>query len=169
MGETNLILGIAGLPPESARNCQQELSPVPNGEFKKSINGDLLFLETNERKRYKSVISCKDTNSPVIEGIWVGSQISVGCIQNLWQVIKPGELKTRLIRPAVENSVCVLNNLGDAVRFELTDHEVELYKTSEEKIFVCFRPWLVMRVINFSLETDEWGMSGGWKLLLEEI
>ena len=169
MGETNLILGVAGLPPESARNCQQELSPIPNGEFKKSINGDLLFLETHERKRYKSVITCKDINSPIIDGIWVGSQISVGCIQNLWQAINPGESKVRLIRPAVEGSVCAVNNLGDAIPFRLVDDEVELNKIHDEKIFLCFRPWLIMLVINFSLDTDEWGMSGGWKIVLEEI
>ncbi|MDR0753607.1 MAG: hypothetical protein LBE95_02990 [Holosporaceae bacterium] len=169
MGETNLILGVAGLPPESARNCVQELSPIINGEFRKSINGNLLFLETNERKRYRSVISCKDTNSPIIEGIWVGSQLSVGCIQNLWQIINPGELKLRLIRPAVDGSVCAVNSLGDAIQFRLTDNEVELSKTFADKIFICFRPWLIMKVINFSLETDEWNMSGGWKLFLEEI
>jgi hypothetical protein len=169
MGETNLILGVSGLPPESARNCQQELSPIPNGEFKKSINGDLLFLETHERKRYKSIITCKDINSPIIDGIWVGSQISVGCIQNLWQAINPGELKAHLIRPAVEGSVCAVNNLGDAIPFKLIDNVVELNKTYDEKIFLCFRPWLTMRVINFSLDTDEWGMSGGWKIILEEI
>ncbi|MDR2724447.1 MAG: hypothetical protein LBB25_04615 [Holosporaceae bacterium] len=169
MSETNLILGVAGLPPESARNCQQELSPIPNGEFKKSINGDLLFLETNERKRYRSVISCKDTNSPVIEKLWVGSQLSVGCIQNLWQVLNPGERKIRLIRPAVADSVCVVNKIGDAVPHTLMDDEIELQKTYAEPIFVCFRPWLSMRVVSFSLDTDEWGMSGGWKIILEEI
>ncbi|MDR1982797.1 MAG: hypothetical protein LBQ08_03310 [Holosporaceae bacterium] len=169
MNETNLILGFSGLPPESARNCTQELSPIPNGEFRKSINGDLLFLETTERRRYRSIISCKDTNSPIISGIWVGSQISVGCIQNLWQVINPGELKVGLVRPAVEDSICVINNLGDAIKFRATNDEVELRKTYEEKVFVGFRPWLIMKVINFSLETDEWGVSNGWKLILEEI
>jgi hypothetical protein len=169
MVETNLILGVAGLPPESARNCQQELSPIPNGEFKKSINGTPLFLETSERRRYKSVISCKDVNSPLIDGIWVGSQITVGCIQNLWQAIPSGELEIELIRPAVEGSICVVNELGDPIKFQLTDNKVELYRIYNEKIFVCFRPWMVMQVTNFLLETNEWGMSGGWKLFLEEI
>ncbi|MDR1561243.1 MAG: hypothetical protein LBS23_02710 [Holosporaceae bacterium] len=169
MNETNLMLGVAGLPPESARNCVQELTPIPNGEFKKSINGDLLFLETSERKRYKSIITCKDVNSPLADGIWVGSQIMVGCIQNLWQAINPGEMKIRLIRPAVKESICAVNNFGDPIKFKQTDNEVELYNACEEKIFVCFRPWLAMRVIDFSLETDEWGMSGGWKLILEEV
>jgi hypothetical protein len=170
MGETDLILGVAGLPPESARNCRQELSPVPNGEFKKSVNGDLLFLETADRRRYRSVISCRDVNSPLIDGIWVGSQLTVGCIQNLWQAIEPGVLKIKLIRPAVEGSVCAVNKTGTPVQFtESEGNEVELQRQQPEKIFVCFRPWLTMKVVDFSLETDEWGMSGGWKLVLEEI
>jgi hypothetical protein len=169
MSETNLILGVAGLPPQSARNCKQELSPILNGEFKRSINGNLLFLETNERKRYKSAISCKDVNSPLIDGIWIGTQLSVGCIQNLWQSIDAGERKTRLVRPPVADSVCVVDNLGDAIRFELRDDEVELPRIYGEKVFVCFRPWLVMKVVDFSLETDEWGMTGGWRLVVEEV
>ncbi|MDR0968267.1 MAG: hypothetical protein LBL99_01370 [Holosporaceae bacterium] len=169
MSETNLILGVAGLPPQSARNCKQELSPIPNGEFKRSINGNLLFLETGDRKRYKSAISCKDVNSPLIDGIWVGTQLLVGCVQNLWQAIDAGERKIRLIRPPVADSVCVVNGLGDAIRFETRDDEVELPRTYDEKVFVCFRPWLTMKVVDFSLETDEWGMSGGWKLSLEEV
>ena len=169
MYETNLILGIAGFPPESARNCVQELSPIPNGEFKKSINGDPLFLETSTRKRYKSVISCKDVNSPLADSIWVGSQIMVGCIQNLWQAINPGEQRIRLVRPAVAGSVCSVNNFGDPIKFRLLDNEVDLYKPYDEKVFICFRPWLTMQVVDFSLITDEWGMSGGWKLSLEEV
>jgi hypothetical protein len=167
--ESNLMLGVVGLPPESARNCIQELSPIPNGEFKKTINGNLLFLETSERKRYRSVITCKDVNSPLVDGIWIGSQITVGCIQNLWQAINPGELQVRLIRPAVDRSVCAVNNFGDPIKFNFSDNEVKLQQVREERIFVCFRPWLTMQVIDFSLETDEWGMSGGWKLILEEI
>ncbi|MDR2107812.1 MAG: hypothetical protein LBO73_04860 [Holosporaceae bacterium] len=170
MKETELILGVAGLPPESARNCQQELSPVPNGEFKKSVNGNLLFLETAERRRYRSVISCRDVNSPLIDGIWVGSQLTVGCIQNLWQSINRGESKIKLIRPAVDGSVCVVNRIGKPIRFFKSGTDgVELRRPLGERVFVCFRPWLTMRVINFSLETDEWGMSGGWKLVLEEV
>lgn len=126
-------------------------------------------METSERKRYRSVITCKDVNSPLADGVWVGSQILVGCIQNLWQSINPGELKVRLIRPAVAGSVCAVNNFGDPIKFRLTDNEVELYKPYEERVFVCFRPWLTMQVTDFSVITDEWEMSGGWKLSLEEV
>ncbi|MDR3187462.1 MAG: hypothetical protein LBT63_03490 [Holosporaceae bacterium] len=169
MHESSLILGIAGLPPESARNCVQELFPIPSGEFKKSINGDLLFLETTERKRYKSIITCRDVNSPLVDRIWIGSQITLGCIQNLWQSIHPGSVEVQLIRPAVEGSICVVNNFGDPIKFSTSDNQVKLYKSYEDVIFVCFRPWLTMCVTDFSLETDEWKMQCGWKLVLEEI
>ncbi|MDR1361865.1 MAG: hypothetical protein LBJ16_01455 [Holosporaceae bacterium] len=169
MIETNLMLGIEGLPPESARNCVQELFPIPNGEFKRSINGDLLFLESSEKKKYRSVISCRDVNSPLADKIWIGSRISVGCIQNLWQSIVPGEVKIQLLRPPVQDSVLAFNAAGDPERFILSDNALELLESSTEKIFVSFRPWLSMNVIDFSMETDEWAMTGCWKLTLEEF
>ena len=169
MNESNLILGVFGLPPESARNCIQELYPIPNGEFKRSINGDMLFLESTERKRYKSTISCKDLNTPIIDGIWVGSKVNVGCIQHLWQSISPGDTATTLIRPAVDSSICVIDKSGNPLKFNYSNNIISIYKTHQERIFVCFRPWLAMQIIDFSMETNEWSMSGGWKLVLEEI
>lgn len=169
MNESNLILEMIGLPPESARNCVQELYPIPNGEIKKSINGNILFLEATERKKYKSIISCKDINTPIIDGIWIGSQINIGCIQNLWQAINPGKQSIQLIRPAVNNSVCAIDKFGNPVEFTIDGDEVTLTKTHDERIFICFRPWLTMKVIDFSMETNEWGMSGSWKLITEEI
>lgn len=169
MAETNLILGFAGMPPQSARNCMQELSPIPNGEFRKTINGNLLFLQAVERKKYKSTIICKDVNSPIADGMWVGSQILVGCIQNLWQAIEPGNLNADLIRPAVAGSVYAVNNFGEKIKFKSRDNAVELYKKCEERVFICFRPWLTMQITDFAIETDEWGTNSGWKLQLEEI
>jgi hypothetical protein len=170
MHESDLILGVAGLPPESARNCRQELFPIANGEFKKSINGNLMFLESNKRKRYGSVISCKDINSPVIDKIWVGSQTMVGCIQNFWQSIEMNCSSVKLIRPPVDKSVSVVDNFGEHIDFDLTEeNEVRLYRIYSKRVFICFRPWLNMYVTDFSIETDEWGIAGGWKIVLEEV
>lgn len=169
MHETGLIFGIMGLPPESARNCVQELFPIPNGEFRRSVNGKLMFLETSERKKYRSIISCKDVNSPIVDSLWIGSQITIGCIQNLWQLIKPGTTSVRLIRPAVEGSISALNNFGETIPFQIrNNNEVLINKEYSEKIFVCFRPWLTMYVTDFQMETNEWNMSGSWKVTLEE-
>lgn len=167
--ETNLILDITGFPPESARNCTQELYPVSNGEFRRSVNGELMFLETTQRKKYHSIISCNDVNTPIIDKLWIGSQLNVGCIQNLWQSIPPQTTQITLIRPAVAGSVSAVNNFGEPIPFKQMDNEIQLYQPYEEKIFVSFRPWLNMQVINFSMTTTEWDMEGGWKLELEEI
>lgn len=169
MSDTNLIFDISGFPPESARNCVQELSPIPNGEFRKSLNGDLMFLATSERRRYRSVITCRDVNTPIIDKLWIGSQLHIGCIQNLWQSFKPGETKITLIRPAVAGSINAVNNFGEPIPFKLIDNELHLYAQNDSEVFVCFRPWLTMRVISFKMTTDEWNISGGWTLELEEI
>jgi len=33
---------------------------------------------------------------------------------------------------------------------------------------ISYRPWLIMRVKNYHLEADEWGLTVGWILELEE-
>lgn len=171
MCETNLILGLVGMPPESARNCTQEISPIPNGEFRETVNGERIFLKSNDKKRYRTTIICKDLNSPLIDKMWVGSQINVGCIQNLWQAIDAGKTEVTLVRPPVKNSVGVINEEGIPVRFQLSSegNKVTIEKPRETKVFVYFRPWLTMQITNFRLETNEWGMSGGWRLDMEEI
>ena len=93
----------------------------------------------------------------------------VGCIQNLWQSIEPGEMCLRLVRPAVAGSVYAVNNFAEKIKFKEIDNTVQLYRPYEERIFVCFRPWLTMHVINFTLKTDEWGAKSGWQLMLEEV
>ena len=164
-----IILGIAGLPQERARNCTQELIPIANGNFKKSINGNLLFVETSKRQKYRSIISCSDSLSPIIDKIWIGSQINIGCIQNLWQVIRPGETILDLIRPAVFDSIRVIDKLGQNVPYSISGKRILLKKSSLQKTFVSFRPWLTMLVTNFSMKTNEWEMESGWKLESEEI
>ena len=164
-----IILGIAGLPQERAKNCVQELFPVANGEFKKSINGNLFFVETSNRQKYRSIISCSDLNSPIINKIWIGTQINVGCIQNLCQVIQPGETVLDLVRPAVANSIRVTNCLGQSVLHSILGNQILLQKPNNQKFFVSFKPWLTMLVTNFSMKTNEWKMESGWTLELEEI
>lgn len=164
-----IILGIAGLPQERAKKCVQELFPIANGEFKKSISGNLIFLETSNRQKYRSVISCGDLFSPVIDKVWIGTQISVGCIQNLWQVIHPGKTELELIRPAVAGSINVTNDLGEDVPFSVSGNQIMLKRPNDKKIFVSFRPWLKMVVTNFSMKTNEWAMESGWRLESEEI
>ncbi len=164
-----IILGISGLPKERAKKCVQELFPIANGELKKSINGNLLFVETSNRQTYRSVISCEDLFSPIIDKIWIGTQIEVGCIQNLWQVVYPGETEVDLVRPAVADSINVVDFLGKNVAHSVSENRIKLKKPNNQKVFIRFRPWLRMIVTNFSMKTNEWAMECGWQLESEEI
>lgn len=164
-----IVLGIAGLPQERAKKCVQELFPIANGEFKKSISGSLVFLETSNRQKYRSVISCSDLFFPIIDKLWIGTQINVGCIQNLWQVVYPGETEIELNRSAIASSINVTDYLGEDVPFSVSGNRITLKKSYDQKVFVSFRPWLTMIVTNFSMKTNEWAMECGWRLESEEI
>ena len=66
-------------------------------------------------------------NTPIIDKIWIGLQINVGCIQNLWQSIEPGKTEVILIRPPVKDSVGVIDEEGKQIHFELaSDNKVRL-------------------------------------------
>ena len=74
-----------------------------------------------------------------------------------------------LIRPAVSGSIRVIDNLGQNVPHSISGNRILLKKSSPQKTFVSFRPWLTMLVTNFSMKTNEWEMESGWKLESEEI
>jgi hypothetical protein len=159
------------MPPQSANNCVQTLSQIPNGELRRSINGNPLFLKVTDQRRYRSVILCRDANVPPIDGIHVGARVNVGCIIDLWQSILPGETSVALSHAAVDGSVNAITLFGTQVEFLLDDERrhVILQAPLAETVHVHFRPWMLMLVTDFCMETDEWAASGGWKLTLEEI
>ncbi|MDR1475242.1 MAG: hypothetical protein LBI30_01820 [Holosporales bacterium] len=169
MKESELIMSVGGLPPMSAQGCKQSLSPVEIGEVLRDINGDLVRLGSNTQK-YRSVITGQDVNSIALDGIWIGAQIQVGCIQALWVCVDKDIQDVRISRPAVEGSVIAINGAGNKIDIENIDGtSLKLRYATTEKSFIGFRPWLTTRVTNFIVQTDEWGNNCAWKLILEEI
>ena len=55
--ESELTINIGGFPPLSARGCEQELTPISEGEFHRDINGDLIYLGQDTHTKYKSTSS----------------------------------------------------------------------------------------------------------------
>ena len=168
--ETDLILSVGGLPPLSARGCVQELMPINNGTFRRTINGVLLHL--GHELKYRSIITCEDKTSLATQGLMPGSLVRVGCIQRLWQKVN-GEETVTLEREAIEGSVWAVdsNQQSIAIR-QIVGQSVDLMPFStptDGECFITYRPWLIMRVITYSLTTHEWGLKTGWRLELEEI
>lgn len=168
--ETDLILSVGGLPPLSARGCVQELMPVNNGTFRRTINGTLLHL--GHTLKYRSVITCEDKTSLATHGLMPGSLVRVGCIQRLWQKVN-GDEKIILEREAIEGSVAAVDSNQQPITIrQVAGQSVDLMPfaiPNDGDSFITYRPWLTMRVINYSLITHEWGVKVGWRLELEEI
>jgi hypothetical protein len=162
--ETELIIEGCNFPPLSARGCTQELTVVPQGAFRRTINGDLAYLGP-ENHKYRTVIRCEDKVTLVNEGALArGAVVRIGCLQRLWQ---QGNGCVTLEREAVAGSVAAIDAAQNPVVVHALDSKT--VEVGEGKVFVSYRPYLSMRVISLTLHTDEWGLKAGWQLELEEV
>ena len=163
--ESELILCQGGLPPLSARGCIQQLMPIESGVLRRTIDGRLIYAGPLSAHKYRSIIQCEDKASLALEGLWRGSRLRVGCIHRLGQ--KTSGSSVFLERDPVEGSVFAVTARQKAVAIqEITGRKVLL--ATDGEAFVSYCPWLDMRVVSFSLTTNEWGLNAGWRLVLEE-
>jgi len=139
---TVLDLSVMGVSPYSARGLTQTLDPIaPSSQLRRTVNGDLKDLSAPQFRKYVSAISCTDQNVPALDGIWPGMELIVDCAVTLSFQTNSGTPQ----RPAVPGS-------------ERTEGE-----------FTIYRPRLVMRVVSYTVQEDEWGASISWTLNLEEV
>lgn len=163
--ESNLIISRGGFPPLSARGCVQTLTPIATGQFKRTVNGDLIFLGV-QGKKYRSVISCKDKAVLATGDLEPGTEIEVQCIQRLWQRGQDGEVT--LEHDHVPGALAAVSEARKPVSVVKTVSN-KITVASSDVVFVSYRPILKMRVIKYTLRTDEWGLCCEWELELEEI
>ncbi|MDR1597965.1 MAG: hypothetical protein LBR89_03450 [Holosporales bacterium] len=175
--QTELTLSVGGLPPMSARGCIQELKAAPQGEFRRTVNGDLIFLGSTNHK-YCTTIRCWDHAAIATDGLQIGERVIVGCIQPLCQKVAPSEDCATLSRDVVPGSVLIAderNQQFTAFKVEPSDSSSAeattrvTFTDAHGVLFVFFRPRLAMRVVSFALTVDEWKGKSGWVLELEEI
>lgn len=174
--ETGLVLSRGGFPSFSARGCTQQLIPQHQGDYRRTIDGRLIYLGSSEKK-YKTIIDCEDKTSMATASLMPGESVIVDCIQTLWQTIEHDldsdlriENVTReimLSRPVVEGSVMVFNVKQEKIPYEQKDSQC--VRVSHDARWVCFRPRLKMNVTAYYLKTDEWGGRCGWRLEMEEV
>lgn len=166
--ESVLILSKGGFPPLSARGCIQHLMPIMGGDLKRTINGLLVYTGNPLIHKYRSIITCEDKTVLALDEFWRGSQIRVGCIQSLWQKVTKSPVI--LSREPIEGSIFVITDQQqDRQIQEIQGRKVILKIGSDEDVYLSYRPWLDMRVVNFAFMTNEWGLKSGWRLELEEI
>lgn len=129
-----------GVPPYSCRGASQSLAPIQQaGNVVRAIAGNLMDLSYPPFQKYKSTITCSDQQPPAISGVWPGKLLTVYCIAEIVR-----DEYNPIERPAVPGS-------------ERTDGGFEMY-----------RPILIMRVMNWSMDQEEWTAGVSWTLDLEE-
>lgn len=167
--ETELSISIGGLPPFSARGCEQELTPIIQGEFHRTINGDLIYLGEDTHTKYKSLITCNDKTVIATDGLHRGNEIQLGCIQRLWQKVAPDQKEIILDKIPVPGSVYAIDNNSATIEIVNEDGRKVMLTEPNNGGFVCYRPLLSMRIIQYKLRTNEWGVKVGWQIECEEI
>jgi hypothetical protein len=172
--ETQITLNRGGFPPFSARGCTQTLTPLVNGELRRTVNGELLFTGSAGHQKYRTRLQCLDASSPALDGIARGEPVEVGCIARLVQEVVGDATITNVLlsRTAVPGSARATTLKGEEVAIESVDaRQVNFQQPIRfgEKIYLSYQPVLTMRVLSFHLEINEWGALVGWRLDLEEI
>lgn len=170
MKDTDLHLEIIGkgnvIPPFSARECTQTLSPIPQGILRRTVNGELVCVNGGGPKKFYSVIRCKDKASPAFDGLWKGLILKVGCIQPMTQMVSPESVSIQLERVGFD--IHLFDFGGILWPATLNPNRWISIPPDFPGGFITYKPILTMMVKNYGLETDEWGLSVGWTLELEE-
>jgi len=167
--ETLLTLTVGGLPPLCARGCEQVLKPITLGQMVRTINGELVHTGPSILK-YQSLIQAKDKTVLACNGLYPGVIVRVGCIQPLWEKIVSPQKPHLLSREPVEGSLIVIDESQTALSFYYRDGHVILdEKPKTGSAYLCYRPYLTMRVTDFLIKTNEWTFESSWELNLEEI
>lgn len=159
------VLGGQGaIPPFSARGCVQTLEPIQQGELHRTVNGDLVLVGGYKETKYRSKITCKDKQGIALGGVIVGTQVRVGSIQRLVEPVGGQDVEVKLKYPHVAGSLYFIPQNGTMVKLK------SLALPKNHGIgYVSYRPEIEMRITSYKLETDEWGMTVGWEVELEEI
>jgi hypothetical protein len=139
---TELRLIGMGVHPYSARGLTQSLTPIDEAaNLERSCNGELLDLGYEPMRKYKSTISGADQRPPAFDQMWPGMTLIVECIAEL--VVEGGPPFGR--------------------------DPVDYIGINTEAGFSAYRPRLVMKVISWDMEEEEWEAGVNWSLELEEV
>lgn len=140
-GGTLLVISGNGVPTFASRGLTQTLDPIAaSSVLSRTVNGSLIDLSPPQMRKYKSTISCTDINGPAFDGVWPGDVVTVDCVAELAYLTISGAPA----RPVVTGSERLV---GD---------------------YTYYRPQLVMRIVNYTTSTNEYGAAVAWQLDLEE-
>jgi len=138
---TLLEISGPGIASYTARGATQTLDPIDaSSVMARTVNGALIDLSPAQMRKYKSTISCNDTETPALGDVWPGMVLTVDCITELGY-LTAGGAPARTIVPG---------------------------SSRVNSSWTYYRPRLSMMVINYTVSRDEYGAMTDWSLDLEE-
>lgn len=171
MEQTNLSLWIieseatqALLPLFSSRKCTQTLS-LGGSPLERTLDGMVACTHLYPRK-YMSTIQCQDKAPPAFDTLDVGSAVRVDCITHLTQPVAAGQDDVKLARTPAPGSI-TLQTPQETIELNNADTHFSITPPSEDG-FITYRPRLNMVVKAFIITAQEWQLTEGWRLDLEE-
>lgn len=140
---SDTLLVITGLlTPYSARGLRQTLEPiVQDNALRRTVNGELVDLTLPAFRKFTSTISATDQSVPALNGVWIGAQVTVDCIVEL-AYLTSGGTPARTLVPG---------------------------SSRVSGSYTYYRPRLIMRIIDFQTQLDEWQADIGWSMRLDEV
>ena len=133
-----------GVNPFSARGLRGTLAPIAlaqgDDKMARTVNGGLVDISAPQMRKYRVEIAGDDQAPAALNGLWVGMQVTVNCMVELAH--RTGTVASR---PAVAGS------------------------TRVEGDYTYYQPSLIMRVVEWQTERQEWAAAVSWSLALEEV
>lgn len=137
------------LTPYSARGLTQTLEQITGNSsgqdvagslVRRTISGTLVDLTPSWMRKYASVITCKDVDTPCLDDAWIGATVIVDCV-------------IELSYPTG----------GTPQRGEVSG------SSRVEGDFTFYRPQLIMMVTNVKNSRDEYNRDYTWLIGLQEV
>ena len=153
--------------PFSARECRQTLTTIPQAVFRRTVNGELKCVNSAGHKKFQSTIQCKDRAPPAFDGAWKGVTLKVNCIQYVTHIVPAESVSIQVDREGVDHTL--FDNKGKIWSATPTQNRWVSIQPSFPGGFLTYKPILMMMIKSYTLETDEWGLTVGWTLDLDEI
>lgn len=139
---TDLIISPDGPPSFSARGVVQTLEPIAVVAPVRTVNGGLVNLAPPQFQKFRSTLTCEDVDPPAFAGMWVGSLVSVACIEEVGYLTISGS-------PMPDIPV-VRTRISGAHTFDRLD-----------LLMMVMEPWTQTR--------NEAAGKTSWQLVLEEV
>lgn len=147
--------------------CTQTLETLPLGGLHRTVNGELIYTGGSTSLKYRSICTGKGNRLPDMDALKRGDEVTIHCIQRLWQGSRDPEIF--LVRAAVPETVVVMRS-GVMIDYTMVDsRRVTLSPSPSGPVSITYCPILIMRVEEITVRTAEWSGPAEWTLVLEEV